>query len=98
MLLYHLESSNSLHTVPCTLASGSFDQLKLFNGFAGCGTFFFAKSGFGGAGAVFVVKILLQKKKSMLTIRLPAICIDKGGHPGAGGGNGGMIAPFCKTD
>lgn len=52
MLLYSLLSSSSLQTVPCNLASGSLDQLKLFRGFAGCGTFFFGNSTLGGAGAV----------------------------------------------
>lgn len=51
MLLYHLVSSSSLQTVPWTLASGNLDQLKLFNGFVGCGTFFLVASARGNAGA-----------------------------------------------
>lgn len=41
MVLYNLVSSNSLQIVPFNLVSGNLDQLKLFNGFAGCGMFFF---------------------------------------------------------
>lgn len=51
MELYHLLSSSSLQTVPCNLESGNFDQLKLFKGLAGCGTFFLSASGLGGGGA-----------------------------------------------
>lgn len=36
--------------VPLTLASGSFDQLKHFNGFDGRGMFFFGSSNFGNGG------------------------------------------------
>lgn len=60
MLLYSLLSSSSLQTVPCNLASGSLDQLKLFRGFAGCGTFFFGNSTLGGAGAVAEMEMRLE--------------------------------------
>lgn len=95
ILLYHFESSNSLQTVPCTFASGSFDQLKLFNGFAGCGTFFFVASGFGGIGAVGNGKICKKSHPrhsiaNHLSVNLLLICMGKGGQPGAGGGKGGI--------
>ncbi len=54
-VLYNLVSSNSVHTVPLTLASGNFDQLNDFSGFDGFGTFLISvltggNEG-GGAGA-----------------------------------------------
>lgn len=36
--------------VPCTLASGNFDQLNDFNGLLGCGMFFFSIRGIIGTG------------------------------------------------
>lgn len=48
--MYNFVSSNSFHIVPLNLASGILDQLKLFKGFDGCGTFFFtAGSTFRGS-------------------------------------------------
>lgn len=52
MLVYHFDSSSSLQTVPCTLASGNLDQLKLFSGLVGWGTFFLATSALGAGGAI----------------------------------------------
>lgn len=51
MFVYNLESSNSLQIVPCTFASGNFDQLKLLSGLLGCGTFFLIDSVRDKAGA-----------------------------------------------
>lgn len=54
MVLYNLVSSSSLQIVPPSLASGNFDQLKLFRGLEGLGMFFLATSnlvcGSGGGG------------------------------------------------
>lgn len=75
MVLYNFVSSNSLQIVPPNLASGNFDQLKLFNGLEGLGMFFLAISslvyGSGGGGP-------------------PSIGAQGGGGgPGGPGGGGG---------
>lgn len=91
MFVYNLVSSNSLHIVPWTLASGSLDQLKLFNGLLGCGTFFLVDSVRCKAG---VAEKTNQIHHCMLShvsgLCLPVVIMAGAFGAGAGGGGGGI--------
>lgn len=73
--------------VPWTLASGNFDQLKLFNGLLGCGTFFLMDSVRVKAGATKIkyrIYCLILGVSKSRRWQLPG-----NGAFGTGGGGGG---------